>query len=166
MRTSIAAALGLTLLMLPLPPTAYASTAATKTIAEVAADAGIFERLLAAAKSSGLDDELAGAGPLTVFAPSDQAFDALPRGTLEMLMLPESRDELVAVVSYHIIAGSLLSEQLEGDRQSLATLGGQQLMIDGKGSDLRIGDAKVVSADVRASNGVIHIIDKVMMPKL
>ena len=165
MKKTIIAALGLTLLMLTPPTTAFATAASGKTIAEVAADAGIFAQLLAAAKAAGLDDELAGAGPLTVFAPSDKAFEALPQGTVEELMRPESRDQLVAVISYHIGPSALMSVELDGKRKSVETLGGKRIAIDAKGDGLRVGDAKVISADVRASNGVIHIIDKVLIPR-
>ena len=130
-------------------------------IVEVAAQAGTFETLLAAAKAAGLVETLKGDGPLTVFAPTDEAFEALPEGTVPALL--EDEEKLRAVLTYHVVAGKVTAEKVvKLDRAE--TVNGQSLRIRVDDGTVRVDDAKVVKADVMASNGVIHVIDKVLIP--
>ena len=132
-------------------------------IVDTAAAAGSFGTLLAAAEAAGLVDALKGDGPLTVFAPTDAAFAALPDGTVETLLRPENKDQLVAVLSYHVIAGAkVTSDQLAGTTTTAETLNGS-VAIDGT-DGVMVNNATVISADVMASNGVIHVIDAVLLP--
>ena len=132
-------------------------------IVDTAAEAGQFETLLAAATAAGLVDALKGDGPLTVFAPTDEAFAALPDGTVETLLLPENKDQLAGILKLHVIAGSkVTSDQLAGQTLTVDTLNGE-VAIDGT-NGVMLNDATVVKADIMASNGVIHVIDKVLLP--
>ncbi|MBV2359159.1 fasciclin domain-containing protein [Thalassococcus sp. CAU 1522] len=133
-----------------------------KDIVDTAAAAGSFETLLAAATAAGLVDTLKGEGPLTVFAPTDEAFAALPEGTVEDLLKPENKDKLVAILTYHVIPGKVMSTDLQDD-MTAATVQGGNIMID-LDNGVMINDASVVTADIEASNGVIHVIDKVILP--
>jgi uncharacterized surface protein with fasciclin (FAS1) repeats len=129
-----------------------------KDIVDTAIAAGTFKTLVTAVKAAGLVDSLKGKGPLTVFAPSDEAFAKLPEGTVKDLLKPENRDKLVAVLSYHVVSGKIL---LSG--QSLETLLGQSVKIKTAGS-FEVNGANVIVSDIIASNGVIHVIDKVLLP--
>ena len=144
------------------PVTAVPSASATdEDIVEVAAQAGTFETLLAAAKAAGLVETLKGDGPLTVFAPTDDAFAALPEGTVPALL--EDEEKLRAVLTYHVVAGKVTAEQVvKLDRAE--TVNGQSLRIRVDDGTVRVNDAKVLKADVMASNGVIHVIDRVLIP--
>lgn len=133
-----------------------------KDIVDTAAEAGSFETLLAAATAAGLVDTLKGEGPFTVFAPTDDAFAALPEGTVESLLLPENQDQLVAILTYHVVPGKVMSSDLTDD-MTAATVQGSEVMID-LDNGVMVNDATVVSADIEASNGVIHVIDKVILP--
>lgn len=133
-----------------------------KDIVDTAAAAGSFETLLAAATAAGLVETLKGDGPFTVFAPTDEAFAALPEGTVESLLLPENQDQLVAILTYHVVQGSVMSSDLQ-DNTTAETVQGGEVMID-LDDGVRINDASIVSADIEASNGVIHVIDKVILP--
>jgi uncharacterized surface protein with fasciclin (FAS1) repeats len=136
-------------------------------IVEVADGAGTFKTLLAAATAAGLADTLATSGPLTVFAPTDEAFAALPAGTVETLLKPENKDQLVAVLSYHVLGRKLTSDQLPGNAIHVKTLksgGDRTLRVEKSASGVTIDGANVVSADIAADNGVIHVIDKVLLP--
>ncbi len=133
-----------------------------KDIVDTAAAAGSFETLIAAAKAAGLVDALKGDGPITVFAPTDEAFAALPAGTVENLLKPENKDQLVAVLTYHVVPGKVMSTNLSDD-MTAATLQGADITID-LDDGVKINDASVVSADIEASNGVIHVIDAVILP--
>jgi uncharacterized surface protein with fasciclin (FAS1) repeats len=138
-------------------------SAAKMDIVDTAAHAGSFKTLLAAAEAANLVDALKAEGPITVFAPTDEAFAKLPEGTVENLLKPENVSKLQAVLKYHVVAGSVMStEAIKLD--SAPTLLGQMLAIQPKGNTLAINDAKVVSADIEASNGVIHVIDNVLIP--
>jgi uncharacterized surface protein with fasciclin (FAS1) repeats len=139
-------------------------TSMTKSdIVDTAAAAGSFNTLLAAATAAGLVDALKGAGPLTVFAPTDAAFAALPAGTVETLLKPENKDKLAGILKLHVIAGSkVTSDQLAGKKLSADTLNGK-VAIDGT-NGVTVNGANVVTADIEASNGVIHVIDKVLLP--
>ena len=106
---------------------------------------------------------LKGSGPLTVFASSDKAFEALPAGTLDRLLKPEHRDELVHILKHHVISGDMMSEAIRGKKFSRKSFAGAELTIDGE-DNIKVNKAYVVAADIGASNGVIHIIDAVIMP--
>lgn len=132
-------------------------------IVDTAAKAGTFNTLLAAAKAAGLVDALKGDGPLTVFAPTDEAFAALPEGTVESLLKPENKEQLKQVLLYHVVSGKVMAEQAV-KLESAPTLAGVDLTLMVKDGTLMIDNASVVAADVMASNGVIHVIDAVLIP--
>ena len=132
-------------------------------IVEIAASNGSFNTLVAAVTAAGLVDTLKGPGPFTVFAPTDAAFAALPAGTVDSLLLPENKDQLVAILTYHVVPGAVTSDQLAGQRLSVATVNGANVHIDGR-NGVRVEDANVTTADIIASNGVIHVIDSVLLP--
>lgn len=132
-----------------------------KTIIETATDAGNFTTLLSALKAADMTDTLKGAGPFTVFAPSDDAFKKLPAGTIDLLLKDSSK--LKSVLKYHAVPGKLASKDIKaGD---IKTVEGTALTASVKDRDIRVNGAKVVKADIAASNGVIHVIDTVVMPK-
>ena len=119
--------------------------------------------LVAAVKAAGLVETLKGDGPFTVFAPTNEAFAALPEGTLESLLKPENKDQLVAILTYHVIAGEVKSTDLTNG-QMAKTVEGDDVKVNISGKNVMINDANVVAADVAASNGVVHVIDKVILP--
>jgi uncharacterized surface protein with fasciclin (FAS1) repeats len=133
-------------------------------IVDTAVAAGSFSTLVAAVQAAGLVETLKGPGPLTVFAPTDDAFAALPAGTVENLLKPENKDQLVSILTYHVVPGSFPASQLVGKRGSLSTAQGGSLHINGT-NGVQVNNATVVSADVAASNGVIHVIDRVLLPR-
>lgn len=132
-------------------------------IVDTAVSAGQFTTLATALQSAGLVDTLKGAGPFTVFAPTDEAFAKLPAGTVEELLKPENRDKLTAILTYHVVAGKVTSGQVAGLSEA-GTVNGAKLNIAVTDGRVRINDATVVQADVGASNGVIHVIDSVLLP--
>jgi len=132
-------------------------------IVDVAVSAGSFETLVAAVGAAGLVDTLKSPGPFTVFAPTDAAFAALPAGTVESLLLPENKDKLTAILTYHVIPGKVMAADLAGKRINVATVNGETVHVDGT-NGVRVDKANVISADVGASNGVIHVIDSVLLP--
>lgn len=143
------------------------SSAQAANIVEVAQGAGTFNTLIAAAKAAGLDGALATGENLTVFAPTDEAFAALPAGTVEDLLKPENKDKLAAVLSYHVLPRKLMSNQLPGRTIHVRTIkssGDRLLAVSKSGSGVTVDNANVVTADIAASNGVVHVIDKVMLP--
>lgn len=131
-------------------------------IVDTAAAAGSFSTLLAAAEAADLVGALKGEGPLTVFAPTDEAFAALPEGTLDSLLLPENKDQLAGILKYHVVSGQVTSDMLAGTTTEAETLNGT-VSIDGT-DGVTVNGANVISADVMASNGVIHVIDAVLLP--
>lgn len=137
---------------------------AKKDIVDVAVEAGSFETLVAAVQAAGLVETLKGEGPFTVFAPTDEAFAALPAGTVESLLLPENRDQLVAVLTYHVIPGAVMASDIAGKALNVDTVQGAPIAVNATGGSVLINDATVISADVKASNGVIHVIDQVILP--
>ena len=141
-----------------------AEEAATSDIVDTAVAAGSFSTLAAALQAAGLVDTLKGEGPFTVFAPTDEAFAALPEGTVENLLRPENRDQLVAVLTYHVVSGDVRAADVAGLTEATTVQGGT-LAID-TSSGVRINDATVTQADIVCSNGVIHVIDKVLLPPL
>lgn len=132
-------------------------------IVDTAVAAGQFNTLAAALDAADLVDTLKGEGPFTVFAPTDEAFAKLPEGTVENLLKPENRDQLVAVLTYHVVPGKVMASDVAG-LSSATTVNGSDVAIQIVDGKVMIDDATVVAADVGASNGVIHIIDTVMLP--
>ena len=122
-----------------------------------------FNTLVAALKAGELVGVLKGSGPFTVFAPTDEAFKALPTGTVESLLKPENKSKLIAILSYHVVPGKTVSSKIAGKMLTAKTVQGGSVNIDGT-NGVRINNASVVKADIIASNGVIHVIDKVLMP--
>ena len=148
-----------------LPPSVIAEMEAAnngKNIVELAMGAENLSTLVAAVKAAGLVETLSGDGPFTVFAPTNDAFAALPDGVLDMLLLPENKEKLVAILTYHVVAGKVMSTDLK-DGQTAATVQGDEIKVD-LSNGAKINNAAVVAADVEATNGVVHIIDKVILP--
>lgn len=146
-------------------PSAYADHhGMKKDIVDVAVENGSFGTLVAAVQAGGLVETLKSEGPFTVFAPTDEAFAKLPAGTVEMLLKPENKDKLVAVLTYHVVAGKVTAADVV-KLDSANTVQGQAVTVKSNYGNVMINDAKVVMADVKASNGVIHVIDKVLLPK-
>ena len=135
-----------------------------KDIVETAVAAGSFNTLVTALKAAGLADTLKGKGPFTVFAPTDEAFGKLPAGTVESLLKPENKDKLRAILLYHVVSGDVTAAQVV-KLSSAKTINGQELKLTVNDGAVMVNDAKVVKADVLASNGVIHVIDTVLIPK-
>ncbi|MCF1708351.1 fasciclin domain-containing protein [Tabrizicola sp. J26] len=133
-------------------------------IVGVAASNNQFSTLVAAVQAAGLADTLKGDGPFTLFAPTDAAFAALPAGTVENLLKPENKDQLVKILTYHVVPGAVTSDQLAGKRMNVATVEGSDVHINATGSSVRVNNATVTQADIIASNGVIHRIDRVLLP--
>jgi uncharacterized surface protein with fasciclin (FAS1) repeats len=133
-------------------------------IVDTAVAAGQFNTLAAALKAAGLVDALKGDGPFTVFAPTDAAFAKLPAGTVENLLKPENKDTLVAILTYHVVPGKVKAEQAV-KLTTAATLNGQLIDINASNGKVTIDGANVIATDVMASNGVIHVIDSVIMPE-
>jgi uncharacterized surface protein with fasciclin (FAS1) repeats len=132
-------------------------------IVEVAQSAGSFDTLVAAVSAADLVETLQSDGPFTVFAPTDEAFAALPAGTVENLLKPENKDQLTAILTYHVLPGKVMAADVAGQRLSPTTVNGKAVHVDGR-NGVRVGNANVISADVEASNGVIHVIDRVLLP--
>ncbi len=132
-------------------------------IVATAAAAGQFNTLAAALKAAGLVETLQGEGPFTVFAPTDEAFAALPEGTVEKLLLPENKDKLVKILTYHVVPGKVMSGDLESGM--VKTVQGSKVNVKVSDAGVKVGNAKVLKADVPASNGVIHVIDTVILPE-
>lgn len=141
---------------------AFADDHMGKDIVDTAAANSDFETLVAAVQAAGLVDTLKGDGPFTVFAPTDAAFAALPDGTVETLLKPENRDQLTQILTYHVIPGKVMSTDLSDGMQATTVEGGA-ITVD-LDNGVMINDASVTAADIETSNGVIHVIDKVIMP--
>ncbi|MEL7543199.1 MAG: fasciclin domain-containing protein [Pseudomonadota bacterium] len=139
--------------------------ASQKDIVETAEASGQFSTLITAVKAAGLEETLKGSGPYTVFAPTDEAFAKLPPETLQNLLKPENKQQLAAILSYHVVPGKVLSADLDGKNTTATTVQGQDVTIDAS-DGVRVNDATVTAADVEASNGVVHAIDTVIMPTL
>jgi uncharacterized surface protein with fasciclin (FAS1) repeats len=140
------------------------SSAFAKNIVETAVAAGSFNTLVAAVKAAGLAETLSGPGPFTVFAPTDAAFAKLPKGTVEDLLKPENKAKLAGILTYHVVPGKVMSKDIAGKKTDAKTVNGQTLAIDAT-MGVTVNGAKVTTADVAADNGVIHIIDTVVLPK-
>ncbi len=137
---------------------------APKTIVDIAAGNPDFSTLVAAVTAAGLGETLAGEGPFTVFAPTNAAFAALPAGTLDSLLLPENKDKLTAILTYHVVPGKVMAADLPATATDVATVNGKNVSVVAGADGATINGAKVTSADIEASNGVIHVIDTVILP--
>jgi uncharacterized surface protein with fasciclin (FAS1) repeats len=138
----------------------------TNDLVDTAVAAGQFKTLAAALEAAGLIDELKGTGPFTVFAPTDEAFAKLPAGTVETLLKPENKEKLKAVLLYHVVPGNVTADQVTKlNGRSVKTLQGSSVKVK-TSHGVRVDNAKVTQTDVKASNGVIHVIDTVLMPKM
>lgn len=132
-------------------------------IVDTAVAAGSFNTLVAAVQAAGLEATLRSDGPFTVFAPSDEAFAKLPAGTVETLLKPENKEQLVSILTYHVVSGKVYSKSLAGKKLDAATVQGTTVAVDGT-NGVKVDNATVVAADIKTSNGVIHVIDSVLMP--
>ena len=133
-------------------------------IIDTAVANGSFGTLAAAVKAAGLIETLKGAGPFTVFAPTDAAFSALPAGTVEGLLKPENKAKLTQILTYHVLSGKVMAADIAGKAMHPATVEGSTLAVDATGGHVKVNTATVTTADVDCTNGVIHVIDAVLMP--
>lgn len=150
----------------PMTPSAAPSRSSTTTgpsIVDIAASNNSFKTLTAALKATGLDKTLASGGPYTVFAPTDAAFAALPKGTVEELLKPENKETLIKILTYHVLPGEQTAKTLKSGEAK--TLEGAPVEVKVSSNGVMVNNAKVVKADIKASNGVIHVIDKVILPR-
>jgi len=135
-----------------------------KDLVDTASSAGSFDTLVAAVEAAGLVETLKGDGPFTVFAPTDEAFAALPAGTVEDLLKPENKDQLVSILTYHVVPGKVMAMDITGAETTASSVQGGDLMIDGT-DGVTVNGAVVTQPDIEASNGVIHVIDRVIIPQ-
>ena len=133
-------------------------------IVDTAVSAGSFNTLVAAVQAADLADTLKGEGPFTVFAPTDDAFAKLPAGTLEDLLKPENKDKLAAILTYHVVSGKVMAKDVMTMKEA-KTVNGESVMISMDANTVMVDNAKVVQADIECTNGVIHVIDTVILPK-
>lgn len=153
----------LTLMAMACSSTDRSMSMSNKDVVETAMSAGMFNTLASALRAADLVDTLKGPGPYTVFAPTDEAFAKIPASTLQMLMRPENKNKLRSILMYHVVPGRTDSKAVMG-MNSATTAGGQDVSIMMMGDRVMVGNAHIVKADVMASNGVIHVIDTVLMP--
>ena len=144
-------------------PAASAQETGKKDIVDTAVSAGSFKTLVAAVKAAGLVDTLKGDGPFTVFAPTDEAFAKLPAGTVETLLKPENKEKLTALLTYHVVPAKALAKDVAG-MPSAKTVNGKELRLKADGGKVMVDKATVTKADIETSNGVIHVIDTVLIP--
>ena len=149
----------------PAEPSRTASAAFAADVVDTAIAAGNFKTLVAAVQAAGLVDTLKGAGPFTVFAPTDEAFAKLPAGTVDDLLKPENKDKLVAILTYHVVPGKVMAADVAGKDQKVKTVQGGEIDVNGK-DGVTVNGAKVIKADIVTDNGVIHVIDAVILPKM
>lgn len=157
-------AIALAVVAVPFSAVSVKAETAGKTIVEIAAGAEDFSTLVAAAKAAGLVDVLASDGPFTVFAPTNEAFAKLPKGTVESLLKPENKDKLVAILKYHVVPGKVMAKDVV-KVDSAKTAQGSEVKITLEGKTVKVNNAKVIKTDLEASNGVIHVIDTVIIPE-
>ena len=141
----------------------FDAQAAEKDIVDTAVEAGQFQTLAAALEAAGLVATLKGEGPFTVFAPTDEAFAKLPSGTVESLLKEENKDQLTAILTYHVVPGKVMSQDVAGIDEA-RTVNGKMIDVEVDGSAVKVNDATVTQADIAAANGVIHVIDTVILP--
>lgn len=163
-RAIVAALAALSVIAFVLPAKAGDYGKSKQDIVAVASSAGSFNTLVAAVKAAGLVETLQGDGPFTVFAPTDAAFAKLPAGTVDNLLKPENKATLVDILTYHVVPGRVTASDLAGKTTTATTVEGGQVSIDGT-DGVRVETAAVIQADVPATNGVIHVIDRVILPK-
>ena len=149
-----------------LPVLTMVGAAQAADIVDTAVGAGSFDTLVAAVTAAGLVETLKGEGPFTVFAPTDEAFAKLPAGTIETLLKPENKAQLVAVLTYHVVPGKTMSSDIAGKKLEVATVQGEMVMIDASNGAVMVDEATVIQADVETDNGVIHVIDTVILPQM
>jgi uncharacterized surface protein with fasciclin (FAS1) repeats len=157
-------ALALTLSLLAFTVSATAGTMGNKDIVDTAVSAGDFKTLAAALKAAGLVDTLKGPGPFTVFAPTDEAFAKLPAGTVDDLLKPENHDKLVAILTYHVVPGKVMAKDVVKLHEA-KTVNGKDVKIMTEGGKVMVDNANVTKTDIACSNGVIHVIDSVILPQ-
>jgi len=145
------------------PQVVSANEPAKKDIVDTAVAAGNFKTLAAALKAAGLIDTLKGAGPFTVFAPTDEAFAKLPAGTVEELLKPENKEKLVAILTYHVVPAKAMAQDVSA-MTSAKTVNGKELKLKVDGEKVMVNEATVIKADIETSNGVIHVINTVLLP--
>ncbi len=168
-RASAAAILSIGLLSAPAfaghhkEKSTHAETMMKADIVDTAIAAGSFNTLVAAVQAASLEATLRSDGPFTVFAPTDAAFAKLPAGTVDMLLLPENKDKLTSILTYHVLSGKVKSKKLLGKTMKAATVEGSKVFVDGR-NGVEVDGAKVITADIKTSNGIIHVIDTVIMP--
>ena len=150
--------------MLALTFSSNAFAGSKKDIVDTAVAAGDFKTLAAALKAAGLIDTLKGAGPFTVFAPTDAAFAKLPAGTVEDLLKPENKEKLVAILTYHVVSGKVMAKDVVKLTEA-KTVNGKSVKVMAKGGKVMVDSANVVKTDIQCSNGVIHVIDSVLLPQ-
>ena len=159
----MALAAGATVAETPSKSTVQLAAATDKTVVETALAAGQFKTLTAAINAAGLSETLKGPGPFTLFAPTDAAFAKLPAGTVENLLKPENRDQLAAILTYHVVPGMVTAAEVT-QLDEVKTANGQKIDIRASGGTVMVNNAKVITTDIPASNGIIHVIDTVMLP--
>lgn len=142
----------------------HVAATTSKNIVEITASNHNFDTLLAAVIAAGLTDTLQGEGPYTVFAPTDEAFAALPEGTLDELLKPENKDQLIAILTYHVVPGAVQAKDVAGLSEAV-TVHGDSITVTARGGGVMVDGARVVATDIEASNGVVHVIDKVILPQ-
>jgi uncharacterized surface protein with fasciclin (FAS1) repeats len=151
-------------LLITLSFSSNANASSKKDIVDTAVAAGDFKTLAAALQAAGLVDTLKGAGPFTVFAPTDEAFAKLPAGTVEDLLKPENKQKLVSILTYHVVAGDVMAKDVVKLSEA-KTLNGKELKIMVEGGKVMVDSANVTKTDIQCSNGVIHVIDSVLIPQ-
>ena len=147
-----------------LPLTLISATSNALDIVDTAVSAGQFNTLVAAVEAADLITTLKGDGPFTVFAPTDEAFAALPEGTVENLLKPENKDQLIAVLTYHVVPGKIMSSDIAGTATMVESVQGSELDVNAT-DGVTVDGATVVTADIETDNGVIHVIDRVVLPQ-
>ena len=147
-----------------LPLTLISATSTALDIVDTAVAAGQFNTLVAAVEAADLVTTLKGDGPFTVFAPTDEAFAALPEGTVENLLKPENKDQLIAVLTYHVVPGKIMSSDIAGTATMVESVQGSELDVNAT-DGVTVDGATVVTADIETDNGVIHVIDRVVLPQ-
>ena len=152
----------LTLLASLLLCSGLVANASTKTVIDLAAGSPDHTTLVAAVKAAGLVETLSGPGPFTIFAPTNAAFAKLPAGTVESLLLPENKAKLVAILTYHVVPAKVMAADVKSGEA--LTVNGKTLMLKANGKGVMVNDAKVIAADLVGSNGVIHVVDTVLLP--
>ena len=161
--TGIASVAAVVLTVVGLAIGGTVARASNQDIVDTAVGAGQFKTLAAALKAAGLIETLKGKGPFTVFAPTDEAFAKLPAGTVENLLKPENKAQLTAILTYHVVPGAVMASQVVTLKDA-KTVNGQSVKISATGGTVMVDKAKVVKTDIKAANGVIHVIDTVMIP--